>query len=288
MAQRSLLGLPGYSRICGTLLSVVAFCTTAFAGGGGDIPCGSAPGVVNEFSANAADFTVQITGSNGKLLKPQPAGFPFNAAGVALPGGGFGAQVPIPAFGFACDVHNIIKPLPKKNRELPAAPSATLPENGGEESDLDLESVFFSGGVYSLQDLFGTIQQALGNGVVVAVPDLFADTNNDGSLDDGDVLYALVDMSVYLQAIPSFTEGEAFNIVNGVVAGLPGMMFSTTEFTFDPSTGFSGTDYTGEGDVLAEHDVMATPEPAAGGLAVAGLLGIFLLRRRSNKKYIHN
>lgn len=55
MAQRS------HSRICGTLLSVVAFCTTAFAGGCGDIPCGSAPGVVNEFSANAANFTVQIT-----------------------------------------------------------------------------------------------------------------------------------------------------------------------------------------------------------------------------------
>ena len=284
MERQYFLGLPGHPRTFGVLFSIVAFCGMAFAGGGGDIPCGSAPGFVNEFSFNAANFVVNITGPNGKVLNPQPGGFPFNAPGVPLAGGGFGAQENIPAFGFACDVKNTTKVLPKKSRDLPpGATGATLPEIGGEEADLYLESVFFGSGVYSLQDLFGTIQQAIGNDVVVAVPDLYADTNGNGSLDDGDVLYSLVDMSVYLQAIPTFTEGEAFNIVNGTVAGLPGMMFSTTDFTFDSSTGFSGTPYTGEGDVESEHDVEATPEPAADGLAMAGLLGIFLMRRRSKR-----
>jgi len=272
----------GFSVI-GAFLVTAGLCGVAFAGSGSGIPCGSAPGFVNEFSSNAANFTVNITGADGKVLQPQPAGFPFNAAGVALAGGGFGARVAIPAFNFACDAKNRTIPLPKVNRTNPTGitTDGSLPDNGGEESDLALESLFFDNlsQTYSLQDLFGTIAQSVGYNVVVAVPDLYADTNDDGSLDSGDVLYSLVDMSVYLNNIPTFTEGEAFNVVNGTVAGLPGMLFSTTDFTFNPSSGFTGTNYTGEADVESEHDLQATPEPAAIVLAGLGLLSVVLLRR---------
>jgi hypothetical protein len=251
---------------------------TAFAGSGSGIPCGSAPGVVHEFSANPANFRVFITNPNGRIMNPQPPGFPFNANGVPLAGGGFGANVPIPAMPGGCDVKNRTIPLPKKNR----APTKRLsvPETGGEMSDLSLESLFFNSAsnTYSLQDLFGTLRQRLGKYVVVKVPDLYADTNGDGKLGAGDVLYSLVDMNVYLGAIPSFTEGETFHVVNGRVAGLPGMLFGTTDFNFDPATGFSGTDFTGDAVVESEHDLESVPEPGSllslgsGVLSLTGFL----------------
>jgi hypothetical protein len=263
------------------LASAIMACGTAFASGGGDIPCGSKAGYVNEFSINPANFTVTISGANAHILNPQPPGFPVTVAGVADPNGGFRARVNIPAFGFNCDVHNRIIPLPKNHNGVAGGDLPSITDNGGEDSELDLESLAFDTSTltFSLQDLFGTIEQAVGDNVEVAIPDLFADTNNDGSLDGGDVLYGLVDMSVYLHSTPTWTEGETLSIVNGVSAALPGMMFSTTEFTFDPSSGFTGTDFTGDAEIEAEHDVAATPEPAAAGLAVAGLLAIGLMER---------
>jgi hypothetical protein len=261
--------------------SVAVLCDTALAGTGSGIPCGSAPGVVHEFSANPANFRVFISGANGKLLNPQPAGFPFNANGVPLAGGGFGADVPIPAFNFACDVKNRTIPLPKKGK-LPQL-AGPLPSKGGEASDLSLESVFYNSTThtYSIQDLFGTIRQELGNGVIVKIPDLFADTNRNGSLGTGDFLYSLVDMNVFLQSIPTFTEGETFSIVHGKVAGLPGMLFSMNDFTFNAATGFSGTDYTGDAVVESEHDLESVPEPSNLLLLGTGILGLSgFLRKR--------
>jgi PEP-CTERM motif len=265
-----------------SFLSITALSGTASAGTGSGIPCGSAPGLVHELSYNRANFVVRITGPDGKVLNPQPAGFPFNANGVPLAGGGYGANVAIPAFNFACDVKNTTIQLRQKGPTLPGS-AGTLSQNGGEESDLSLESVFFDPvtHTYSLQDLFGTIQHDLGKYVEVAIPDLYADTNGDGSLGAGDVLYSLVDMNFYLKSIPTFTPGEAFSIVNGKVAGLPGMLFSTTEFTFDGATGFAGTDYTGVGIVESEHVLEAVPEPSSLLLLGSGILGLSgFLRKR--------
>lgn len=264
-----------------SILPVAALCGTAWAGTGSGIPCGSAPGFVHEFAAGPANFMVSITNANGGVMNPQPPGFPFNARGVPLAGGGFGANVPIPAFPFACDVKN--RTIPQRKKGPVPAQASPIPETGGEVSDLSLESVHFNSAsnTYSLQDLFGTIQHAFGNSVVVKIPDLYADTNGDGSLGTGDELFSLVDLSVYLNNNPTFTEGETFSIVNGRVAGLPGMLFSTTDFTFNPSTGFSGTDYTGDGTVESEHDVEAVPEPGSLLLVGSGLVGIgSVLRRR--------
>jgi hypothetical protein len=257
---------------------------SAFAGGGGDIPCGSAAGIVREFSANPANFTVRITQPGGAIMNPQPPGFPVTVAGVPINGGlnGYGATVNIPQFGFACDVKNTTQPLPKKKKaSLAQAAAPALSSDGGEISDLMLEALSLHAGQYQSQDLFGTITSFLGSDVEVEIPDLYADTNGDGTLDTGDILYSLVDMSIYLQSVPSFSIGDTYSVVNGRVAGLPGMQFSTTEFTFDPSTGFTGTDYTGTAEAETLHALQSTPEPGTIVLTLVALAVLVWYRKRS-------
>ncbi|RFP08660.1 MULTISPECIES: PEP-CTERM sorting domain-containing protein [unclassified Duganella] len=254
--------------------------TPALAGSGGDIPCGSKAGFVRERSINPANFQVRITGPDGKVLVPQPPKFPVFAKGVALAGGGFGVDVDIPAFPFTCDVKNRTIPLPKKKDGPLAAGPIT---EGGEMADLSLEAIQFDSvsGTYSLEGLFGRLQVELGNGVFLSIPDLYADTNGDGVIGDGDLLYSMVDINTYLKAPPSFNLGDTFDIVNGSVAGLPGMKFSTTPFDFDPATGFSnGTPFTGVGDVESLHDVASVSEPGTVFLFCAALAGLAVSRRR--------
>ena len=68
----------------------------------------------------------------------------------------------------------------------------------------------------------------MGDGVFVSVPDLWADTNGDGMIGSGDILYSLVDLRAYLNGgngpVPAFVPSESFTIVNGRVASLPGIM----------------------------------------------------------------
>jgi hypothetical protein len=256
----------------------------AFGGGGGDIPCGSKAGIVREFSGVPANFTVRITEPGGRIMNPQPPGFPVTVAGTPINGGlnGYGATINIPQFGFDCDVKNTTQILPKKKRAAlaQAAAPATLSSNGGEVSDLMLEALSFNAGQYQSQDLFGTIASFLGDDVEVEIPDLYADTNGDGSLDTGDILYSLVDMSIYLKSVPSFSIGDTYSVVNGRVAGLPGMQFSTTEFTFDPSTGFTGTDYTGMAEAETLHALQSTPEPGTIVLTLVALASAAWYRKR--------
>lgn len=131
----------------------------------------------------------------------------------------------------ACDVKNITN----LDRRSP-----------GETADLDIESLFIdSTDNVRFEDVFGRIRIALGTGGEVLIPDLYADTNGDGILDDSDTLYSLVDLHQYLQAIPTFSLGDTFMIVNGEVNSLPGMLFSSTPFTFDPAVGPLSTPYDG-------------------------------------------
>jgi hypothetical protein len=268
-------------------LTIFACCMPAFGGGGGDIPCGSAAGIVREFSAVPANFTVRITQPGGAIMNPQPPGFPVTVAGTPINGGlnGYGATVNIPRFGFACDVKNTTQILPKKKRAA-LAQAAALASDGGEVSDLMLEALSVNAGQFQSQDLFGTITSFLGSDVEVEIPDLYADTNGDGSLDSGDVLYSLVDMSIYLQSAPAFSIGDTYSVVNGRVAGLPGMQFSTTEFTFDPATGFTGTDYTGMAEAETLHALQSTPEPGSIVLTLCALASVawYGKRQRSQAK----
>ncbi len=171
---------------------------------------------------------------------------------------------------------------------------------------LQIEAVKFdpSSQQYRLVDSFGAIRDNVGLYNTVYVPDLFADTNHDGLMDDRDVLYSLVDLTIYLKSVPTFTLGQSFTIVDGLVAELPGMQFSTSPFVFDPIHGFTTTGLFSSGDAVvgqpgrsalagssdgesdSEHGLTAIPEPATwlSMLLGFGLLGWRLrwpLTRRS-------
>lgn len=74
-----------------------------------------------------------------------------------------------------------------------------------------------------------------------------------------------MNLAPYMANLPTFDLGATFDIVNGAVASLPGMIFGTSEMTFDPNSpnGFDNPDpYTGAGYVLSEHaNTVTTPEP---------------------------
>jgi hypothetical protein len=148
-------------------------------------------------------------------------------------------------------------------------------KNSGEVSDLSIESLLFDpvSGKFELVNIFGTLADRQITDEVL-IPDLFGDTNKDGVLGDSDVLYSLVDLNIYLNSIPSFSLGDSFAVVDGTTLALPGMSFSTTPFTFDAGTGFSGTPYTGTGVAEGEHGVSVIPEPSAIVLFGTGLLGL--------------
>ena len=238
-------------------------------------------GKVTEYGDSNIDlrFTVNVTDANGKVINS--AGFPqtkdsnyhdsvsfYIPTLTQLAGTGTGDNNP-PVLVPVADVRQTSQRLGSLD----------------EVADLSIESVLKdpTTGQFALANVFGTLAERLGLNTVVSVPDLFADTNGDGKLGPGDDLYSLVDMNTYLNKIPTFTLGEDFSIVDGTSADLPGMTFSTTPFSFDPSTGFTGTPYTGTGTANAGHDVSAIPEPsplATGSLAAAALTAAARLGRR--------
>src|SRR5579859_547095 len=168
-------------------LACLAYTFPAAAGGGGTIPCGSAPGIVREASINPASFTVTITNPTGGVRVPQPAGFPAFGVGVLAADGLFRRDFNIPAFPFACDVKNRTIPGRKRAATSPPAIRGGLVSAGGEAADLSLEAVVFdpTSGAYSLEDLFGRLRADVGLYAEVDIPDLYADTNGDGVLDSG-------------------------------------------------------------------------------------------------------
>jgi hypothetical protein len=243
------------------------------------IPCSERPGVIQEVSMNPATFTVSITDADGNVRVPQPKGFPASHAGVRGDDGRYRWVFDIPAtIGLSCDALNSTM-LSKKD----APPPGDIPSEGGEVADLYLEAIVFDAttGAYSLEDFFGRLAADVGVGVEIPIPDLYADTNGDGVLDSGDVLYSLDDINKYLAAAPTFALGDTFSVNDGAVAGLPGMMFSTTPFSFDPSTGFSpGTPYTGLAEAETEHLPAAVAEPDKWVLMSIALGGLLIVRQR--------
>ncbi len=191
------------------------------AGGPGGPPCVKGQpgrgGVVTEHSREPnTTFIIHLTDFDYNVIPGQdihPPSIPDGHGGTTI------NPVTVPAMDNLCDARNeTIKPVKRGGKVGPKA-------------DLSIESVFFDQNTnkFELLNIWGTIAQQLGRSAVIAIPDLYA-SDALGALDDT-TLFSLVDLSVYLQSIPLFTEGEVFNIVNGQDAALPGMFFSTTPFT---------------------------------------------------------
>jgi hypothetical protein len=142
---------------------------------------------------------------------------------------------------------------------------------------LAMESLQFdpTSGDYALVDIFTTLSNRLGPTGSVFVPNVLDDS---GTSD----LFSVVDLSVYLNAPPSFASGDIYSITNGTAASLPGMMFSTTPFTFDPSVGFVGTPFSGSGIVDGKSGLAVVPEPSTLSLLAVGfgLCGAAKLRTK--------
>jgi hypothetical protein len=215
--------------------------------------------------AKDAEVTIDVTDSNNKIIESDR--FPRKFGLGTENDNGPTITIPIPD-----------KVGPLGGESVPVADvrqTLKILKNSGEVSDLSIESVLFDpvSGTFELVNIFGTLadRQIFDE---VLIPDLFGDTNKDGVLGEGDVLYSLVDLNVYLNLIPSFSLGDSFVMVNGTTPALPGMSFSTTPFAFDPETGLSGTPYTGTGVAEGEHGVTVIPEPSAIVLLASGLLGL--------------
>jgi hypothetical protein len=137
-------------------------------------------------------------------------------------------------------------------------------------------------GQFGTASIFDVLLALAGNGVEVPIPDLYADTNLDGTLGAGDVLYSAVNLYTFLASTPTFTLGQSFTITGGLVAGLPGMFFSSTPVSLDPATGeFTGTPITTDAMALSAHLPQGTvPEPSTLALLAGGVVLLLSRRRR--------
>lgn len=240
-------------------------------------------GIITEhnFFGSAKHFTVHITDkqNGGKDVMQIDAG-------VVPSGGEVQVKVPPPGAGINhCDAFNTSEAVAMGgggpgNIEL------------GTKQELKIEALFIdpNTGHVILGSIFDFLGQAY-HGKFLILPDLWGDTNGDGVIGAGDYLYSLVDINAYTHGGSDlladvnarFVPGQEFQIVNGMVGALPGILFSTTEFTFDPVNGYQGTPYTGSGFAVTDHELASVPEPPTLTLFFAGLVAVALSTRKLKK-----
>ncbi|MGH8214366.1 MAG: PEP-CTERM sorting domain-containing protein [Rhodanobacteraceae bacterium] len=242
--------------------------------------------IEHNFFGSAKHFFVHIT---NKEDGGNEVGQPIDA-GVIPSGGNAVVHVPPPGPGIDhCDAFNSTEAVGMAG----GGPGDVKP---GAKQQLKIEALFVdpNTGQVILGSVFDFVSQAY-PGELLVLPDLWGDTNGDGTIGGGDLLYSLVDLNAYTNGGADlladvnarFVPGQEFEIANGVVAGLPGMLFSTTKFTFDPVNGYQGTPYTGSGFAVTDHEFASVPEPSTLTLFFVGLVVVALAtgkRRRSPKE----
>jgi hypothetical protein len=233
-------------------------------------------------------YTVEVTDDKGNIIDAQT--FPqtqhsfrgedvsFNVPPKVQKKGTGTPQIPLEFVD--------VKDVSQEAEKISGTPRGRTGEALGEINVLNIESVVRDpdNGKYGLENIFGTLAERVGFHNDVRIPDLVSDTNGDGAVGGGDKLYSLVDLNVYLDNVPAFTSGEVFNIVNGSVDGLPGMMFATVPFVFSEDTGWTfaagRSQFTGTGSAMTAHGVSAVPEPSA----MIGLGAIAALHRARRRR----
>ena len=154
-------------------------------------------------------------------------------------------------------------------------------------STLNIECIFIDETIneHRLCNVFDVVGN-LRPGVGARMPDLYADTNGDGVIGTGDNLYSLINLNDALTVPePSFSLGDPFNIVNGRVAELPSMYFSSTPFVFDLANigavdGLIYTPFTGKAVAITDHAFFDVPGP----LPLLGVAAAFGYSRKLRKR----
>ena len=150
--------------------------------------------------------------------------------------------------------------------------------SGGAEHDQKFEVLYLdpTTGKYVQHSIFHFLQLAYGTAEIEFM-DFWFDVNGDGRIDALDHMYALYDIGEYthdgLDSLADlnsrFSPGQVVDIVNGKIAGIEGLSFSTTAFSFDENTGYQGTAFTGTGYGVTNHVFGSVPEPQTLGLLLA-------------------
>lgn len=248
----------------------------------------SREGDVYEYSKfQNANFVVHLTDWAGNNLGP---GIPLQ--GINVPGNGSVAKLHVPKAAGACDAWNeTILPPPGPGGPPPGPGGPGNPPGG--KASLRIESLILNPNIneWEMYNIFDTVQFYSGLGNPFEIPDLYADTNGDGAIDDGDVLYGWVNLWQYIPTAPKFSLGDEFTLTNGQITAIngvstngpvPGIWFGTTDFCYDP-TAANGFDcdppYSGTTYAYTNHSLTATPEPLAITLFGVGCVGIGMIRR---------
>lgn len=257
-------------------------------------PCGTGGSITERASSGfIATFEIVITDCNGKEIpKSRKLIEGVGNVSIDVPGVIDGQKVG------DFKNHNVAnRHIPRAAASGPAA--ATLQIDSGAESFLNGESLFRDpvSGRYEFENAFAQYDYRVGSqGYNLRIPDLYADTNGDGIIGVGDVLYSWVDLRIYPQVeLPTYALGDTFKIVDGRVAQLPGMYFSATEIVLDPVLGprpSGGSWFNPSGPSIAtaspfdnsvaltEHELTSTiPESSTWLLMLSGL-GLLAQRRR--------
>jgi hypothetical protein len=226
-------------------------------------------GAVTERGKKGTQVIIQWT---GQIPKAGGSGSLLGMTPVMTIGDSGQLQFPVPATSSSADGK-------LKNQQV--KDYIQFSKDPGPTSVLMLEAFVPSGSDFVQYPFLDYIASIDGPGVTISVPDLYSsnDPNSDATL------YEAVNLSVYMANLPAFNIGDTFNVVNGTVAGLPGMFFGTVEQTLDPSSpsGFDNpSPYSGPGYTLSAHDNVVTPEPTY--IFPVGAVMIMLAIRRKAER----
>ena len=245
-------------RWLGVIFAALLFCSTRLLADFISLPMPLPPknGDVVERGKVGTQVTIQWTGKiPPKGGKPDLLG--FEPIDTILP-----ERDPLDPFG-TVSFH-----VPEKStnsdthRTAPVMDYIQYSKDPGPVSVLMLEAFLPSGTDFVQYPFLDYIDSVVGPFVTIWVPDLYSSNDPDSDA----ILYEAVNLSVYMASLPTFSLGDTFDIVNGTVPSLPGMIFGNSEVTFDPNSS-NGLDnpspYTGPGYALSEHGNVVTPEPGS-------------------------
>ncbi|MBI3348185.1 MAG: hypothetical protein HY020_13375 [Burkholderiales bacterium] len=248
--------------------------------------------IEHNYTRTALDFTINYTDRrNGGVIVDS------DHVGEIAAGGQSGKrEIPDKAKKLTlCDVVNHTRAIGNPGGGGGGAGAGPDDIWSGAEHDQKFEVLYKdpATGKYVQQSIFHFLALAYG-GEEIPFIDFWFDTSGDGTIDASDHMYALYDIGEYthsgtdsIAALRSrFAPGQAVDILNGRIAGVDGLYFNTTAFTFDENTGYQGTNYSGKGYGVTDHTLYGQlPEPASLALALSALAVAGMGSRRARQRH---